>query len=207
MPTSRQTHNPNEKAAKPEGEGGLDEMARKRKEATIIRSPKNRENPYKMVRQATFEDSRLTWEDRGVLGYLLVKPDDWEISINDLWRAGDVGRDKIYRIVAHLEKMGYLERIEVREKGKFLRYQYLLHEIPLPEIRDTVASEPLPENQDTVTPEPLPDNQETATRVEPLPEKPYPVNQEHTNNEYSTNDESSTNDEETNERMNESFIH
>jgi hypothetical protein len=198
MNTSTQMH---DSGGSVESRGGLDEMARKRKEATILRSPKNRENPYKMVRQATFEDNRLTFEDRGVLAYLLVKPDDWEINIADLWRAGDVGRDKIYRIIAHLVKVGYLERVEVRDKGKFIRTQYLLHEEPLPEIQDTVEDEPLPENQEMVEAEPLPENQETAM-PEPLPEKPYtekpyPEKPTHTNKEKNTNHEQSTKDEDT----------
>jgi hypothetical protein len=208
MNTSMQEKNHNlrgDEAGKPVARGELDEMARKHKEATIIRAPKDRENPYKAVRRATFEDARLTWEARGILAYLLVKPDTWEININDLWRAGDVGRDKVYRIVAHLEKYGYLERVEVREKGKFMRIQYLLHEEPLPEIQDMVPPTPFPENQEmvplpeiqeTATPAPLPEIQEMATRVEPFPEKPYTVNQERINKEDSSKEETSKKEEE-----------
>lgn len=152
-------------------------MTRKRTPTTIVRAPKDRENPYRLVRQATFEDRRLTWEARGVIAYLLVKPDDWEISVTDLWRAGDVGRDKIYRILTHLEDNGYLVREEIRTHGKFVGVRYLLYE------------EPLPKNQEMESDQPFPEIQETATRVEPFPEKPYPVNQEHTNNEVVTNNE------------------
>lgn len=158
-------------------------MSKRDSQATIVRAPKDRKNPYKMVRQATFEDNRLTWEARGVLAYLLVKPDDWEITVTDLWKSGDVGRDKVYKILAHLEEVGYIEREEVRIQGKFVGVRYLLHE------------EPLPENQVTVDALPNPENQETATRVAPFPETPYPVDQEHTNNEENTKDEIETKDE------------
>jgi hypothetical protein len=147
-------------------------MGRTHKPATIIRAPKNRENPYTMVRRATFEDERLSWEERGILGYLLVKPNDWEIDVSNLWHAGNVGRDKIYRMLAHLEKVGYLEREVIRERGQFARIRYLLHE------------------------EPLPENQEMATRVTPFPEIPDTVNQEQTNKYSISNNEQRTKNEE-----------
>lgn len=209
MATSKQTSQAQAtRNGEVEGGEGLDEMARKHKPPTIIRAPKDKENPYKAVRRATFEDDRLSWEERGILGYLLVKPDWWEIDVSDLWRAGNVGRDKIYRMLAHLEKVGYLEREIIREKGKFSRIRYLLHEeplpenqemvddLPLPENQETVDAEPFTENQETVEPSPLPENQETATRVAPFPEIPYPVNQEHSNKEEISNKEQPTNQEE-----------
>jgi hypothetical protein len=195
MKTTTQTQNLGE-SREAVRNGGPDEMARKHRPATIIRAPKNRENPYTLMRRATFEDDRLSWEERGILGYLLVKPDDWEIDVSNLWRAGNVGRDKIYRMLAHLEKVGYLEREIIREKGQFARFRYLLHEEPLPENQEMVDTPPFPENQDTVDAEPLPENQEMATRVTPFPETPDTVNQEQTNNIYSTKYEQSTNNEE-----------
>jgi hypothetical protein len=195
-----------------ESNGGLDEMARKHKPTTIIRAPKDKENPYKAVRRATFEDRRLSWEERGILGYLLVKRDDWEIDVSDLWHAGNVGRDKIYKMLAHLEKVGYLEREIIRERGQFSRIRYLLHEEPLPEIQEMAGELPLPENQETapnglpdepftenqetVGAAPLPENQEMATRVTPFPETPDTVNQERNNKEEISNKEQTTKEEE-----------
>lgn len=170
-------------------------MTKQNSQATIVRAPKDRQNPYKLVRQATFEDKRLTWEARGILAYLLVKPDDWEISVTDLWKSGDVGRDKVYKILAHLEELGYLAREEIRQQGKFVGVRYLLHEEPLPENQVTATMQPCPENQVTVDALPNPENQETATRVTPFPKTPYPVNQEHTNKEENTNYEQQTKDE------------
>lgn len=191
-----------------EAREGLDEMSRKQKPTTIIRAPKDKENPYKAMRRATFEDRRLSWEERGILGYLLVKRDDWEIDASDLWHAGNVGRDKIYKMLAHLEKVGYLEREIIRERGQFARIRYLLHEeplpenqemvgeLPLPENQETVDDEPFPEIQDTVDAEPLPENQEMATRVTPFPGLPDTVNQERNNKEEISNKEQSTKEEE-----------
>jgi hypothetical protein len=107
-----------------------------------------------------------------------------------------------------LEKVGYLEREVIRERGQFARIRYLLHEEPLPENQETVdtepftenqemvEAEPFPENQEVVEPLPLPENQEMATRVTPFPEIPDTVNQEQTNKYSISNNEQRTKNEE-----------
>ena len=50
---------------------------------SIVRIQK-RKNPYVQIDHRPLNDERLTWEARGVLGYLLSKPDTWEVNIKDL---------------------------------------------------------------------------------------------------------------------------
>ena len=66
---------------------------------------------------AVFEDSGLSWEARGVMGYLLSKPDNWEVRFYDLVMQGPAGAHKIRRILSELEQAGYLrrERIALRD--------------------------------------------------------------------------------------------
>jgi hypothetical protein len=110
--------------------------------ARIIRASHSKDNPYSMLRKAMFEDNRLSLEARGMLGYILVKPDDWQIQIADLMKQGKTGRDRVYRIINELIGFGYIDRIEVRnEQGKVVRYDYFTYEEPLPE-------KPYTENQD-----------------------------------------------------------
>ena len=58
---------------------------------TIIRAPRSAEHPYFACRRAPAQDEALSWEARGVLWYLLSKPDDWIILESDLMRGGDQG--------------------------------------------------------------------------------------------------------------------
>lgn len=53
---------------------------------TIIRV-KHRHGPYVVIDRRVLEDKRLTWAARGILGYLLAKPNDWELRVEDLRRA------------------------------------------------------------------------------------------------------------------------
>ena len=58
---------------------------------TIIRAA--RRHRFVIIDQRAIEDVRLSWAARGLLGYLLSRPDDWKVLVNDLRKRGDLGRD------------------------------------------------------------------------------------------------------------------
>src|SRR3990167_9730382 len=67
-----------------------------------------------------FNDDRLSWEARGIMGYLLSKPDDWQVRFTDLVRRGPAGEHKVRRILKELEDVGYLKRTRYQtEAGTF----------------------------------------------------------------------------------------
>ena len=91
----------------------------------IIRARKQRR--FTTVDNAPFEDKRLRWDTRGLLAYLLTKPDGWEIRIEDLRKQEEpedggrpTGREKIFRMLRELKRYGYLYRTQVNgADGKF----------------------------------------------------------------------------------------
>lgn len=98
----------------------------------IIRTEKQRR--FTTVDNAPFEDRRLRLDTRGLLGYLLTKPDGWEIRIDDLLRLEEpedgsrrpLGREKIFRMLRELKTYGYLYRTQVNgEGGQFETVCYL----------------------------------------------------------------------------------
>lgn len=107
----------------------------------IIRTPKERN--YFAVSNTVAQDSRLSFEARGVIMYLLSKPSDWSIQLADLEREGNMGREKRQRIVAELEEFGYLVRHTVRIKGKF-NTEYELRETPEPSAEKPRTGSPSP---------------------------------------------------------------
>lgn len=103
----------------------------------IIRAPHDRENQYFVCTRSTPQDRTLSWEARGVLWYLLSKPDTWEINPEDLKQ--ECGRDKVYRILKELQDHRYIKRQEVRdENGKFIEITYEVYEHPFPEKPEAV---------------------------------------------------------------------
>lgn len=77
-----------------------------------------------------FNDERLSWEARGVMGYLLSKPNDWTISRTDLIKRGDAGRDKIQRILKELEECGYVDRVRRKRPDGTFYYETTVYEVP-----------------------------------------------------------------------------
>jgi len=85
---------------------------------SIIRVEKNEK--YFTASNIPFNDETLTWEARGVMGYLLSKPNHWQVMVKDLINSGPAGLEKIQRILKELEEHGYLKRHKVKnEYGKF----------------------------------------------------------------------------------------
>jgi hypothetical protein len=90
------------------------------KELTIIRTPKNEHRPFFSTARETAQDSALTFEARGVLWYLLSKPDDWKVQWQDIANQGGFGRDKAKSIMAELRAAGYVvTEMKHGEHGKF----------------------------------------------------------------------------------------
>jgi hypothetical protein len=47
--------------------------------ASIIRVERDRKHPYTIINDTFANDARLSFAARGVLAYLLTKPNDWQI--------------------------------------------------------------------------------------------------------------------------------
>jgi hypothetical protein len=132
----------------------------------------HRRHPFVIIDRRPLEDGRLSWAARGLLGYLLAKPDDWQLRVSDLRRRGDLGRDGVHRLLQQLQDFGYLRRRQVRdERGRVAGYDYTVLEVPhapgpgSPEPGGPDTAEP-----DTAEPEPadppLLSNQRTKDPVD-----------------------------------------
>lgn len=129
----------------------------------IIRTPER--EYYVVMDNRVLEDHRLSWKARGVIAYLLSKPDGWEVMTAELINSGPDGRQSVESALSELEHIGYLIRHhQVRgEKGHFDSVQTEIHECPTsgwPEARArkkaqvrTDADYPQPGNPRTDNPQ------------------------------------------------------
>lgn len=101
---------------------------------TIFRIQKNADNPFVMIDKRIFTDKKLSYRAKGVLGYLLSRPDNWLVNMVDVANQSTEGRDAVITAVNELMKHGYVERIEHRDKGRFSHYEYLVFEVPKPVV-------------------------------------------------------------------------
>lgn len=129
---------------------------------SIVRAPRPESNFY-LLDKKIIEDCSLSWAARGLLVYLLGKPDHWNVSVAHLRKetAGSekpTGRDGVYSLLGELIKAGYVVREQDRkEGGKHGETHYIVSERPLPAEPDT---------------------------AQPLPAQPYPANPTQVSIEY-----------------------
>lgn len=95
----------------------------------IIRVEKNKN--YFAVSNIPFNDDRLSWEARGVLGYLLSKPDDWVVCNEDLLNSSPAGKHKVNRILAELKENGYMERKRIQGEDGTFTWVTIVYETPI----------------------------------------------------------------------------
>lgn len=83
----------------------------------IIRVKKN--NKYFVASNEPFNDKALSFGARGLMGYLLSKPDDWQVMNIDLYQQSPDGQSKVQRYLKEIKDAGYLRRYRVSDgKGK-----------------------------------------------------------------------------------------
>ena len=83
------------------------------------------------VHKGFVQDEKLSWKAKGLLLYLLSRPDDWQFYESDLMKRSTDGKDSLSSGLKELEKMGYLSRERIRnEKGHLQGYEYTVREIP-----------------------------------------------------------------------------
>ncbi|MCX4666425.1 hypothetical protein OG453_07050 [Streptomyces sp. NBC_01381] len=62
---------------------------------------------FTVLPTATLEDSRLSFRARGILAYLIAKPDSWKVRTESIAQAGVEGRDAVREAVKELKTLGY----------------------------------------------------------------------------------------------------
>jgi hypothetical protein len=134
----------------------------------IVRVEKNANNPYKTLNTTFANDERLSWAARGMMAYLLSKPDNWRVVTKDLIAQTKAGRDAVHTILRELEACGYLTRNRYQSVGGKFVWESVVYETP----RET---EPTPQVDEPETDEPCTANPYTdePPTVEPETDKPY----------------------------------
>lgn len=112
----------------------------------IIRTRKDKDHPYFLANRTPYNDERLSWEARGVMAYLMSKPDHWEVKAWDLEQKGPAGKSKIYRILQEMENAGYLERKRKHKPDGTFTWESIVYETPrTPTNTETSPSPDLPD--------------------------------------------------------------
>ena len=94
----------------------------------VIRVIKNKN--YTTISNQLFKNKGISLKAKGLMAYLLSLPNDWNLSINGIVACSKEGRGAIRNTFTELIAVGYIERKQVRDKGKFVGYDYFVFEQP-----------------------------------------------------------------------------
>jgi DNA-binding HxlR family transcriptional regulator len=88
---------------------------------------------FTVVPNAIFNDDRISLGAKGLLGYLLSRPGNWDVRHDQLQHQMGIGRKLLSKYLKELEKAGYLERDEEQgrdEHNRFTTLNYVVRDIP-----------------------------------------------------------------------------
>lgn len=117
----------------------------------IVRVHK-KENPYVIIDKTGINDVRLSWKARGLLCYLLSKPNDWKVNVKHLAEQGPDGEWAVRSGLKELERYGYMVTRPLRdEKGRIIEWEHNIFEVPRADNK--APDEPDAENRDKGNPD------------------------------------------------------
>ncbi|MFB6272166.1 MAG: hypothetical protein ABEL51_04630 [Salinibacter sp.] len=136
----------------------------------ILRTQKDRDHPFVILDKTGLDDPRLSWKAKGLLAYLISKPDDWQVRLHELINASTDGRDATKSGLAELDECGYFKRVQRQDPATGEWCEQETHVYENPQIED---DSPQTENPST-------DNPSTG---DPSTENPsLPINEGLSNN-------------------------
>jgi len=92
---------------------------------------KKRTTPFVQMDKTGLEDTRMSLSAKGLLSYLLSRPDNWKVCVSHLTTIGPERRDAIYSALKELRESGYVEKIEERDDlGMVKSTDYIVSELP-----------------------------------------------------------------------------
>lgn len=148
----------------------------------IVRA--KRKTNFTIISNVGMNDERLSLKAKGMLAYLLTKPDNWQVSDRHLATIGPDGRSAVQAALKELETFGYLVRKQCRnEQGQWAYVSYIYDEpwSEKPWTENPATEKPATENQAVISTEEVKTErtktpaapEATPTAETPLPSRVY----------------------------------
>lgn len=90
-----------------------------------------KEKDFVVLDNTMLKDANLSLKAKGLLAFILSRPDDWVFSIRGLAHFSKDGPDSVRSAVRELEKAGYIVRKRKRDRGKYREMEYDIYERPI----------------------------------------------------------------------------
>lgn len=90
-----------------------------------------RDPGYAQISNALLNDSRMSWKAKGILAYLLSKPNNWKVQVGDLINRSPDGEHAVRSALNELIELGYARRDRiVDESNRVVEWDFTIYEIP-----------------------------------------------------------------------------
>lgn len=136
-----------------------------------------RQKPFTMVDNELINDEKLSWAAKGLLIYLVSKPDNWKVYKADIVKHATNSKDSVSGIFKELRNTGYMTLTRfINERGQVISWSYDFYEEPLTTpipnyITEKVETEAPARKESVATTEPSTKKENTAQATKPVKEK------------------------------------
>lgn len=72
-------------------------------------------DPFSRVPKTVLNDTRLSWQAKGILAYLIGAPADWKLRVKDIINRGSDGEHAVRSALKELRNVGYADLIQLRD--------------------------------------------------------------------------------------------
>lgn len=91
-----------------------------------------RTEKWAQIDKRILEDTRMSWKAKGLLCYLISRPENWTVMIADLVNRSTDKYAAVYAALKELRDFGYAELKTIRtDKGRIESKAWIIHESPL----------------------------------------------------------------------------
>jgi len=104
----------------------------------VIRRGPRPADRFAMIANEALENADLTWRARGVLAYLLSRPEGWSTSAERLAAMspkGKEGRDAMRAVLTELESAGYVRREKTQDARGRWSTTLVVYDYPQPNVQ------------------------------------------------------------------------
>lgn len=98
----------------------------------MITITRRRADNFTIIPNDVLSDPNLTWKAKGILSYLLGKPQGWKVQVNDLAKRSAGGEKAVHSAIRELRALGYVNRWAERDAAKrIVEWHYDVADAPV----------------------------------------------------------------------------
>lgn len=101
----------------------------------MIERTKKEKGNFTMISNELLRDTTLSASAKGIMCYLLSCKDDFDLTTEKIMKMTGTKRRKMDSIIKELIDKGYLERKIIRDKGTFVKFEFIVHERPITKFK------------------------------------------------------------------------